>query len=189
MNPFQRARDTANAVRKSLLDGRADGEIPVSLLLEKVEVKLNLGIERLDKGALELGDGDACLHRNERYIYVRKDVNDDEYAELVAHELGHWELDVEKIPTTVASLTAMARTEGSPGVVYVEAYGARERQELQANVFGRELLLPRYVARSIFLSGKGARKAAKDLGIPLRIVRQQMLDAVLQPYTKRMNDY
>src|SRR6185503_5478996 len=62
-----------------------------------------------------------------------------------------------------------------------EAYGARERDELQANVFAREFLLPRTVAADLFAKGTGPRKAAKELGIPLEVARQQMLDAALLP--------
>lgn len=181
MNPFQRARDEANSVRALLLGNTANDAIPAEKLLATIEEKLNLGIDLIAPNSPELGSGDACLCREERYIYVRNDISTEEYAELVAHELGHWELDADKTATSVASLAAMGKLGGSPGVVYVEAYGARERQELQANVFARELLLPRRIVRSLFISGHGARKIAKELGIPLRIVRQQMLDAVLLP--------
>lgn len=181
MNPFQRAREEANALRSQLLGERADEAVHATQLLAPIEDTLNLGVESVEKGAPELGTGDACLHRKEKYIYVRKDVSPEEHAELVAHELGHWDLDAAKTPLTVASLAALDGLEGSPGVVKVEAYGARERQELQANVFAREFLLPRHVARALFVSGVGARKAATDLGVPLKIVRQQMLDAILLP--------
>lgn len=181
MNPFQRARDEARALRSKLLGARADEAVHATQLLAQIEEKLKLGVEPVEKGSLELGSGDACLHRQEKYIYVRKDVSAEDYAELVAHELGHWVLDAAKTPVAVASLAALTDAEGSPGVVKVEAYGARERQELQANVFARELLLPRHVARALFVRGVGPREAAADLGIPLRVVRQQILDAVLLP--------
>lgn len=181
MNPFQRAREEANALRAKLLGKRADEPVPATQLLARIEDRLNLGVESVEKGAQELGTGDACLHRQERFIYVRKGVSPEEHAELVAHELGHWDLDAPKPPLTVASLADLAGVEGSPGVVKVEAYGARERQELQANVFARELLLPRHIARALFVAGVGARKAAANLGIPLRVTRQQMLAAVLLP--------
>jgi superfamily I DNA/RNA helicase len=181
VNPFQRAREEANALRSRLLGERADEAVHATQILAPIEDALKLGIESVERDSLELGTGDACLHRQEKYIYVRKDVSPQEHAELVAHELGHWVLDAGKTPLTVASLAELARLEGSPGIVKVEAYGARERQELQANVFAREFLLPRHVARGLFVGDVGARKTAADLGIPLKVVRQQMLDAVLLP--------
>lgn len=125
--------------------------------------------------------GDACLHREERYIYVRDDVDQETYAELVAHELGHWFLDATKPAVTVAHLAELGCVEGSPALAKVEAYGARERQELQANVFARELLLPRDVARQLSAAGRGPMEVAHSLHIPIKIVRQQTLDAVLLP--------
>lgn len=181
MNPFQRARNEALALRVTLLAEHAEESIPAKKLLEKIESNLNLGIDRLPKSATELGNGDACLHRDDKFIYIRNDIDDDQHAALIAHELGHWILDVDKTQQTITSLTLLDNSQGSPGVVKVEAYGARERQELQANVFGREFLLPRCLARKLFEGGLGPSQVAANLGIPLSIVQQQMLDAILLP--------
>ncbi len=181
MNPFQRARNEALSLRANLLGELAEEPIIAKELLEEIESKLNLGIDRLPKSATELCSGDACLHRDDRYIYIRNDINEDEHAALIAHELGHWILDVDKTQPTVTSLSLLENSQGSPGVVKVEAYGARERQELQANVFGREFLLPRCLAKKLFVGGLGPGHVAAHLGIPLSIVQQQMLDAILLP--------
>ena len=183
MNPFQRARDEAVVLRKKLLGKRAEEPVHVREFLTPgpLESKLNLGLEYVAKGSLELGDDEAILRRNEETIYVLKDRSESERAYLVAHELGHYKLDEDLEEVTIASLKALTAVEGSPAVVTVEAYGARERQELRANVFARELQLPRDVARRLFEAGLGPRKVAKDLGIHLEIVRQQILDAVLLP--------
>jgi superfamily I DNA/RNA helicase/Zn-dependent peptidase ImmA (M78 family) len=181
MNPFQRAQAASMEIREQLLNERADLPITARELLALLEERLNLGIESVNKNSPELENGDACLRRDEQFIYVRKDVSQDEHAELVAHELGHWKLDADKTQATVASLAALSNIKGSPGVIKVEAYGSRERQELQANVFGREFLLPRHVARQLFIDGVGPNKVATDLGIPVTIVQQQMVDAILLP--------
>lgn len=184
MNPFQRARDEALALRVKLIEAQAENSISSTLLIEHIERKLNLGIAKLPKSASELGNGDACLVWSDKYIYIRNDVDDDQYAALIAHELGHWVLDVDKTQQTITTLSLLENSQGSPGVVKVEAYGARERQELQANVFGREFLLPRGLAKKLFEAGLGANQVAKDLCIPLNIVQQQMLDAILLPEDK-----
>lgn len=181
MNPFQRARNEALALRVTLIEEHAEEAVPAKKLLEKIETKLNLGIDRLPKSATELGNGDACLHREDRFIYIRNDIDDNQYAALIAHELGHWILDVDKTQQTITSLSLLDNSQGSPGVVKVEAYGARERQELQANVFGREFLLPRCLAKKLFEDGLGPNQVAANLGIPLSIVQQQTLDAILLP--------
>lgn len=183
MNPFQRAREEAVKLRKKLLAERFCEAVHVGDFLapDIVEQKLELGIAYVPEGATELGDADAILRRSEDYIYVRDDVSDSERAYLVAHELGHYVLDDGQEETTIASLKSLIAAEGSPAVIKVEAYGARERQELRANVFARELQLPRTVARKLFESGAGPSKVATDCGIHLEVVRQQMLDAIMLP--------
>lgn len=183
MNPFQRAREEAVALRAKLLGERAGEIVHVREFLtpEPIGTMLPLGIAYVPKGALDLGDADAVLRRSEDYIYVRDDVSEAERAYLVAHELGHYVLDEALEDVTVASLKALSGAEGAPAVIKVEAYGARERQELRANVFARELQLPRQVAAQLYADGVGPRQIAKDYGVHLEVARQQMLDAALLP--------
>ncbi|MCG5076248.1 ATP-dependent helicase [Paraburkholderia tagetis] len=181
MNPFERARTEANKLRQQLLNRCTKG-VPNSLeLLSSVEDELELCIEKVPAAFAALGGGGAVLKRKECFIYVRNTVSDDEYSYLVAHELGHWKLDADKPELTIADLKALMGSEGTPAAIKVEAYGARERQELQANVFARELLLPRDVAATLWRQGKGPRVIAQALVLPLELVRQQMLDGVLLP--------
>lgn len=183
MNLFQRARNEAHATRAKLAPGLAHTPISARDLLLQVESILNVAIEQVAPTYADLGGGSAVLQREQQFIYVSTNVDEwgDEFCGLVAHELGHFFLDGSKAPTTVAHLSTLFGSEGSPGVMKVEAYGARERQELQANVFARELLLPRDVARDLAVAGKGPTEIAKLLGVPREFVRQQMLDALLLP--------
>jgi len=183
MNPFQRAREEARLTRETLAPGKAAIPILAKDLLGAVEEKLGLAIEPVEPSYPDLGQGSAVLQREQLFIYVSKAIPhwSDKFCGLVAHELGHWFLDVSKAPSTVAKLKTLFGGDGSPAVMKVEAYGARERQELQANVYARELLLPRALARGFALAGKGPVKVASELGIPLEFARQQMLDALLLP--------
>jgi len=185
VNPFYRVREEAAGLRKKLLFERSCEVVHIRELLSPdiVEQKLDLGIAYVPKDSTELGGADAILRRSENYIYVRDDVSGSEKAYLIAHELGHYVLDEGQEETTIATLKSLAAVEGSPAVIRVEAYGARERLELRANVFARELLLPRSVARMLYKAGIGPRKVATDYGIHLEVVRQQMLDAVMLPLT------
>ncbi len=181
MNPFERARETAQEVRRLLLKTRATQPVPVTTILAAIEKELNLAIERVDPGYIALAGSSAALKRDERFIYVSSAVDDDKYAALVGHELGHWYLDANKAPTKLTQLKSVTGGDGTPAVIIVEAYGARERQELQANVFSRELLAPQELVRKLYEGGQGARQVALDLGVPIEYVRQQMLDALLLP--------
>ncbi len=183
MNPFQRARTKALEIREQLQPGRGTQPLKASELVSRIEDALNLGIESVPPDYHDLGTGSAVLDRVARFIYVSTKYakGTDTHAALVAHEVGHWFLDAEAAAKTIADYQAIVGSDGSPAALKVEAYGARERQELQANVFGREFLLPRSVAKKLFKAGKGPREVAQELGIPLDFAQQQMLDAVLLP--------
>lgn len=182
MSPFLRAREKALELREELLGAQKD--LPVSsrelLLPARIEAKLNLGVQEVPPTSGILKGGKATLRRKEGWIYCR---NTDPWAEkayLIGHELGHYRLDPDVDEDTVHR-TAEEFIPASPASAYVEAYGARERDELQKNVFGRELLLPRSLARELFFAGDGPRAIAGKLEIPLEVARQQVLDAVLLP--------
>lgn len=183
MNPFQRAREEALATREKLIPGSATAPTKASDLLARVEEQIELAIEPVPASYPDLQNGSAVLQREQRFIYVSDEFAPwgDVFCALVAHELGHWHLDATGSNSTVTSIETLFGSDGSPAAVKVEAYGARERQELQANVYARELLLPRSLARKLISDNIGPAKAAADLGIPLDIVRQQMLDASLLP--------
>lgn len=183
MNPFQRARNEARSVRAKLAPGKESEPIEAKVLLAGVETVIKLAIAHVDANYPDLGGGSAVLQRVQKFIYVSKEFEEwgDRFCGLVAHELGHWYLDAAKAPTTIAHLKTLLGSEGSPASMKVEAYGVRERQELQANVFARELLLPRELARKLAAKGLGPAKIADNLGIPLEFARQQMLDALLLP--------
>lgn len=182
MNPFDRARRQAFETREALVGLAASlGGVSSSELLAHVEDTLEIAIERLPYGHPELGGGSGVLKREIQTIYIRNDVSPGETAYLIAHELGHWYLDGDRPAQTVAHLTSMTDSYGSQATVAVEAYGARERLELQANVFARELLLPRGVANQLFHGGSGATVIAATLEVPLEIVRLQLFDGILLP--------
>lgn len=182
MNPFDRARRQAFETREALvgLAASLDG-VSSTQLLANVEDALEIAIEPLPFGHPELGGGSGVLKREIQTVYIRNDISPGEMAYLIAHELGHWYLDGDRPAQTIAHLSSMTDSYGSQATVAVEAYGARERLELQANVFARELLLPRGVASQLFQSGMGAANIAANLQIPLEIVRLQLFDGILLP--------
>lgn len=181
MNPFLRAREEALKLREELIGKQARQPVSSKDLLSKVEEVIGvLGIQEVPKSSGVLRGAKATLRRTEGFIYCRDDYDWPQKAYLIAHELGHFKLDAD-VDEDDLHREAEEFVPASPTAAYVEAYGARERDELQKNVFGRELLLPRQVARAMFFAGQGPRDIAKELGIPLEVARQQVLDAVLLP--------
>lgn len=106
-----------------------------------------------------------------------------ERAAFVAHELGHDAVHSGSSTCCVTDIDASRSTESAPvGLQRVEDYGARERRELQANVFAREFLLPRGTARRLFVDERmGASAIAERTGLAKNLVRQQLFDALLLP--------
>lgn len=183
MSPFDRARKQAIDVRSVLAGEFLSDQLTSKQLLEfsAIEDELDVAIELLPSNHFILAGADGVLVREKFTVYVRNDKSWPETAYLIAHELGHWFLDADKPAVSVASLSSITAPHGAPAVLTVEAYGARERQELQANVFARELLLPRTVARSLWASGVNARAIATFLKVPFEVVRLQLFDALLLP--------
>src|SRR6185437_13284659 len=104
-------------------------------------------------------------------------------ALLIAHEIGHADLHAGSAVCGGADIDPSRSTEAAPvGLQRVEDYGARERRELQANVYARELVLPRAVVREMHVSGGMTASAIVDrTKLPMPLVRQQLFDALLLP--------
>lgn len=132
--------------------------------------------ERLD--GVILAGSHAKLIRDASVAYVRDDVDESEQALHLAHELGHLDLH---LPHEACELDRTdLRPARSRALSRVEAYGPHERRELIANVYGREFLLPRHLARQLFIEEQlPASTIAERLGLPLAMVRQQLFDALL----------
>lgn len=185
MTPFHRAREAAKQLRRELFKDAATSAVRSSLLIDAVadEEAEDFTIEGVSPADKVLGGADALLVRSLRQVFVRNDVPSGERAFLIAHEFGHWKLHPEDHDSChkVIDSSLSPKDADTFGAQKVEAYGARERAELQANIFAREFLLPREVVRTLFLSGMTATQIRQELDLPLELVRQQLLDGLLLP--------
>ncbi|ABF51781.1 UvrD-helicase domain-containing protein [Sphingopyxis alaskensis] len=174
MAAFDLARLHARALREAKIAGRATGPAAV----KSAAAAEGFVIKPVPPGDPVIGTSDAKLLREWCSIYVRNDVSDAEAAAFVAHELGHLKLHRPQDNCTGPNPDAGT----SRALSRVEAYGPRERRELQANVFARELLLPRALARQLFLVERlGAGSIAQLLELPVPLVRRQLFDSLLGP--------
>lgn len=185
MTPFHRAREEARRFRQNLFGEAAETGIASKAIIDAAagEDAEDFQISDAIPSDKALGGADAVLEVKFRQIVVRNDVSTGERAFLVAHEFGHWKLhhDGREGCHKVVDSTLKPEDGDTFGAQKVEAYGARERAELQANIFAREVLLPREVARTLFLAGKTAEQLTIELDLPLELVRQQLLDGLLLP--------
>ena len=174
MAAFDLARIAARKLREGHSAERAQGYEAVAA----AAAGLGFVIKLVPPGDPVIGTSDAKLLRDWLSIYVRNDVSSDQAAAYAAHELGHLELHQPQELCSGSDPDAGA----SRALSRVEAYGPRERRELQANVFAREFLLPRSLARQLFLvECKSAADIAQTLKLPYPLVRRQLLDSLLGP--------
>ena len=182
MDAFDPIRQTAAKLHADVVAGGADSSNSMKLVEAAVEhldlelAWLPLGDPALksSRGICDQGTGTICC----------ADAGDiGERASLAAHEIGHAELHTVSTHCAAHDVDPSQPSEAAPvGLQRVEDYGAQERRELQANVFAREFLLPRSEARRLYLvEHLGAAAIAQRRGLPINLVRQQLLDALLLP--------
>ena len=182
MNPFEAARLEAAELRKELASKGVDLNQGGFALVTAACQSLGIALRQVKPKTALLKSADATILVERKWTLVRKDVPEDIKAFLVAHEIGHFRLHPTTNGSVEVSQSALTGETESNGVSVVESYGARERQELQANVFAREFLLPRRDARDAFLNHhQSATGLAKLRQLPLELVRLQLYDGILLP--------
>ncbi|OWK19992.1 hypothetical protein AJ88_35270 [Mesorhizobium amorphae CCBAU 01583] len=176
MENFSLIRLAANELREAIDHGLA--ELRAGAIVERALAKRSLKLEELHAGDATLAGCLGVFNRKYGHVFVQEDLDPSTKLEVIAHEIGH-----EVVHN--GDVVMVRRDYGSPGpgdpVLRVEAYGVKERREAQANVFARELLLPRALARRLFLGGMRARAIAEQTGLNLALVFQQLTDALLLP--------
>lgn len=182
MDAFEPIRIEAAELSEALVAAGADPLDPLSLVEAAIaDDDLDLVWLAPDDPALK---GARALYDDQSGTICCESTGDAAArALLVAHELGHARLHAGSASCARNDIDPTRSTEAAPvGLQRVEDYGARERRELQANVFAREFLLPRGRARELHVDqGLGAAEIASRTRLPLALVRQQLFDALLLP--------
>ena len=145
--------------------------------------ELGLDVDTASPGATVLDNGRATLVPQDDLIIHENVGSPFEQAFLVAHEIGHHELGDATASPTVLEADAARASEPSPtGIDRVVDYGRRQRREVQMDLFGRELLIPRALMRRLHLEeGMTASAIAERMNAPFDAVAQQLFDALLLP--------
>jgi superfamily I DNA/RNA helicase len=186
MNPFEAARLEATKLRHELESKGVDLNQGGFAIVTSACKALDIALKQVKPEMALLKSADATILVDRKWTLVRKDVPDEIKAFLVAHEIGHFRLHPTTTGSGEVSQSALTGETESNGVSVVESYGARERQELQANVFAREFLLPRRDARDAFLDHKQSATGLAGLRqLPLELVRLQLYDGILLPHVDK----
>lgn len=182
MDPFEPIRSKALALHEQMLSKGEDPFEPFALVQAAVACR-DLELVWVPKGDPALKGARALYDDQGGTICCEEDGDPVTRALLVAHELAHSELHAGSTTCSQADIDPSRSMEAAPvGLQRVEDYGARERRELQANVYARELVLPRAFARSLHLDQDLATaEICERTELPVTLVRQQLFDALLLP--------
>ncbi len=185
MESFELIRSAARELHSKVVASRADPLQPNSLIVGACK-ELSLEFHWLDPGDPALKGGRGVFDEHSGTVCCADVADFGDRMELAAHEVAHACVHTSSSACSAEDVDASRSMEGVPiGLQRVEDYGARERRELQANVFAREFLLPRDFLRDLFLTaGKNASEIAGDLRLPLNLVRQQLFDVLLLPVSE-----
>lgn len=184
MDSIESARQIAAALHAELI---ALGNDPwQSLQLVSAEVgRRDFDACPVQTGSAVLRGSRASLAAEDNLILYENCGTQFDHAFLIAHEIGHLILgDAEENAQAQYTIDPARSTEAAPdGIDRVVDYSARQRREIQMDLFGRELLLPRTWVRQLHLEhGFTASEIAERIGAPFDVVAQQLLDALLLPH-------
>ena len=182
MDAFETIRIIAAHLHGELVAGGANPLKPLSLVDAAVK-RFRLELTFVAPGDVVLKGARAVFDAQSGTICAEDAGSDADRALLVGHEIGHSVVHSRSTCCSDQDVDPSRSTEFAPvGLQKVEDYGVRERRELEANVFAREFLFPRIVARRLYVDeGKSAADICLATGLPVPLVRQQLLDALLLP--------
>ena len=189
MDGFEVIRRAALGLHDSVAGDEADPLSPVALVAAAA-AHLDLKLIELEKGDPALKNARAVFDEQSGAIF--HEAIDDPVAKalLIAHEIGHVELHAGAASCAVADIDPARSIEAAPvGLQRVEDYGAHERRELQANLFAREFVLPREVAKRLHIEDElTAQEITTCTKLPSALVRQQLFDALLLPQAPELDE-
>ena len=181
MDAFEVIREKAALLHEELVVHGANPHEPVAFVQAAVD-HFKLELAWVSEGDPVLKGARALFDEQSGTICATDDPDAAVKAGLVAHEIGHVCIHSGSSECHAGDIDPGRSTESAPvGLQRVEDYGAKERRELQADVFAREFLLPRKIARELHLAGHGATAIAGTYKLAKNLVRQQLLDALLLP--------
>lgn len=174
MDGFAAVRNAANRLRSEI--GATD-LMSAADAVQHAASKRKLTLRPLAAEDPELEGAHGLLERKLRQVLYRSDLGPDRSAEVIAHEIGHFDLH----DGPEAGFYPRLLSNGGDPNQRIETYGIKERREAQANTFAREFILPRTTAKRLYFAGHNASAIAMMLGVPYETTLQQLADGLLLP--------
>jgi DNA helicase-2/ATP-dependent DNA helicase PcrA len=164
--------------------------VPANVILDAAEKQTGIRREaRPAKDAL-LDNAEAVYDPEAQRIYYSADTNPALVSFHIAHEYAHHRIDAALTRCMGSDLDVATPAEPELSLVgEADPYSPKERAEALANLFARELLLPREKLRRLCALGVfDAARIAQDVGVPPDLVMQQLADALLLPDERGTSD-
>jgi len=189
MDATEAARREAERIHRAAV---AAGDDPWQLLefVRREAARRDLDVYGVSQGDSQLKGGRAAFDSQAGIILYEDAGTEFDRAFLIAHELGHVVLEGGTQDVVTELVEPDRSVENAPvGIEQVLDYGARERREIRMDLFAREFILPRSVARELHVSDRlSSMEIANRLGAPLQVVRQQLLDVLLLPTEDKLDE-
>ena len=185
MDKFETIRRSAAELHEELAGAGTNALDPLGLA-EAAARHLQFECLRLPPDDPLLKGAHARLDRQSGMIFCDGTASSAGQALLIAHEIGHARLHSTSPACRTDEIDDLSQPEEPVliGKQRAQSYGARERRELQANVFARELLLPKTLVQRLHVEDrKTSAQIAEQTGLPINCVRQQLFDSLLLPST------
>jgi len=187
MDRIEAARQRASEFHTEIVGKGGDPTKPYEFVLLAAKEKDDLEVRALAPKHVQLKGGRALLDEITGVILHEETGDAFLNAFLVAHELGHAEFGGHTEISPVADIDpARSADPSSIGAERVVDYSNQARQEVQMDLYAREFLLPRALAREWHLKdGVTAEGIARRLGAPYDMVAVQLFDALLLPSVEK----
>jgi len=182
MDAIEAARQKAAKLHQAALARGSDACDLLRLVTDEAE-RRGIDVYALSKGDPQLNGGRA-LYDSQAGMILYEDIGTDfDKAFLIAHEIGHLELEGPANDDLTEEIEPDRSAEApAVGAERVVDYGSRERREIIMDLFARELLLPRGLAKYWHIDEQlSSEDIAERLYAPLSVVQQQLIDALLLP--------
>jgi len=182
MNLIEQTRLAASAFHDAAVKAGADPYSSYEFVLYEAN-RRDIEVSSLVSGSPLLQGGRALIDIDSGIIYHEKTGDPFMDAFLVAHEIGHAEygghLD---ISPTFSVDPSRSSDPSATGLERVVDYSGRSRQELQMDLFAREFLFPRNLARKLHIEQKlSAAEISRITGVLYNVVCVQLFDALFLP--------
>lgn len=183
MDPYEVSRQRAGRLHANAIQaGDKDPWSPYDFAVAEAD-RRRIAVEKVPRGDVRLFG--ARAHYDPGSLLILHEATQDPFTDafLVAHEIGHDELEEGATPSAIFAFDVLRPADPNPDdEERVGDYNQRQRREVRMDLFAREFLLPRPWVRRLHLEdGLSAAAIASKLGAPHPVVAQQLLDALLLP--------